>query len=249
MQLDRTKWFRLFLIIMVAGVALLVATDYLKMAVQAYQTRITDPRTIREYFKSYSIRKLQLGAGGNDPTGWLNTDIEPTGKEVYLDATRRYPFPDGTFQYVFSEHLIEHVPWEAGVAMLKESYRVLARGGKVRIVTPNLTKFVQLLTHGADVEAQRFMTAKLRFHGWPDSPVAAAYIFNRQVRDWGHQFLYDATTLRKSLELAGFKQITEYRVREKTDPVFQEVESRTRQQGSDLWVVNNWEAMAFEAVR
>jgi hypothetical protein len=55
--------------------------------------------------------------------------------------------------------------------------------------------------------------------------------------------------LRKSLELAGFKQITEYPVEVRTDPVFNEVEIRTRNQGTDLWVVNRWEAMAFEAVR
>jgi len=81
------------------------------------------------------------------------------------------------------------------------------------------------------------------------TPVPAAYIFNHQVRDWGHQFLYDSATLRKSFELAGFKQITEHRVAEKTDPVFQEAELRTRNPGSIPYVVNNWEAMAFEAVR
>lgn len=56
-----------------------------------------------------------------------------------------------------------------------------------------------------------------------------------QVRDWGHQFLYDSATVRKSLELADFKQINEYRVEDKTDPVFGEVERRTRNEGSDLW--------------
>jgi len=66
---------------------------------------------------------------------------------------------------------------------------------------------------------------------------------------WGHRFLYDPATLRKSLELAGFKQISEYRIDDKTDPVFQEVESRTRYKGSDRWVVSNWESMVFEAVR
>ena len=93
------------------------------------------------------------------------------------------------------------------------------------------------------------MEAKMRFHGWPESPVTGAYIFNRQVRDWGHQFLYDPATLRKSFELAGFRQITEYRVDEKTDPVFRQVEIRTRNEGSDLWLINSWESMAFEAVR
>jgi predicted SAM-dependent methyltransferase len=219
-----------------------------KIVVQAYWSR-SKPEVIRDYLKSHSVRKLQLGAGGTDPVGWLNTDIEPNSKEVYLDATDRYPFPDGSFQYVFSEHMIEHVPWEAGVAMLKECYRVLAPGGKVRIVTPNLTKFVQLLAGGTDAEAQRFIDAKLGLHGWPVTPVPGAYILNREVRDWGHQFLYDPATLRRSLELAGFKQITEYPVEEKTDPVFQEAEHRMRHPGSGLFVVNKWEAMAFEAVR
>jgi predicted SAM-dependent methyltransferase len=249
MKLTKVNSFRLFLLIMIAFFASLAATDYSEIAIGAYRSRIKDPGAIRDYLQSHPVRKLQLGAGGNDPTGWLNTDIEPTSKEVYLDATKRYPFPDGSFQYVFSEHVIEHVPWDGGVAMLKECYRVLVMGGKVRIVTPNLTKFVQLLTGSADADAQRFIAAKLRLHGWPVSPVTGAYIFNRQVREWGHQFLYDAATLRKSLELAGFKQITEHRVEDKSDPVFQEVEIRTRNQGSDLWVVNNWEAMAFEAVR
>ena len=215
----------------------------------AYRTRIKDPVVIRDYLESHPVRKLQLGAGGNDPAGWLNSDIEPIGKEIYLDATDRYPFPDGSFQYILGEHVIEHVPWEAGVVMLKECYRVLAKGGKVRIVTPDLTKFVKLLADSADPEAQQFINAKLGFHGWPATPVPAAYIFNHQVRDWGHQFLYDSATLRKSFELAGFKQITEYRVAEKTDPVFQEAELRTRNPGSIPYVVNNWEAMAFEAVR
>ena len=223
MKFTKANCFRWFLLIMIACVASLTIRDLGEIKIGAYRSWIKDPGVIRDYLQSHSVRKLQLGAGGNDPKGWLNTDIEPTSNEVYLDATRRYPFPDGSFQYVFSEHVIEHVPWEAGVAMLKESYRVLTPGGKVRVVTPNLTKFVQLLTGSADADAQRFIAAKLRFHGWPESPVTGAYIFNRQVREWGHQFLYDSATLRKSLELAGFKQITEYRIEEKTDPVFREV--------------------------
>ena len=248
MKFTRANCFRWFLLVMIVFVAALAISDLGNIA-NGYRDRIRDPRTIREYLQSQSVRKLQLGAGGNDPQGWLNTDIEPTRNEVYLDATKRFPFPDSSFHYVFSEHVIEHVSWEAGVAMLKECYRVLAPGGKVRVVTPNLAKFIQLLTASADVDAQQFIAAKLRLHGWPESPVNGAYIFNRQVRDWGHQFLYDSATLRKSFELAGFKQIAEYRVEVKTDPVFREAEMRIRNEGTDLWVVNRWEAIAFEAVR
>jgi predicted SAM-dependent methyltransferase len=241
MKLIKLNRFRLVLLVLIVIFALLAT----QTVIRDYQ----DASYIREYLKSSAVRKLQLGAGGNDPPGWLNTDIEPGSQEIYLDATGRFPFPDGSFQYVFAEHVIEHIPWEAGVAMLTECYRVLAPGGKVRIVTPNLLRFIRLLTGQADFESQRFIDAKLRLHRWPTTPVPAAYIFNRQVREWGHQFLYDSATLRKSFELAGFKQITEYDVGRKTDPVFQEAERRTRQEGSDLWIVNTWEAMAFEAVR
>ena len=143
--------------------------------------------------------------------------------------------------------MIQAVPWEGGLAMLKECFRVLAPGGKLRIVAANLAKFSQLLNPDAD--AQRFIAAKLRLQGWRKTPVAGVYIFNLQMRDGGTQFLYDAPTLRKSLELAGFTQITEYPVNEKTDPIFREAEIRIRNEGSDLWVVNSWESMAFEAVR
>lgn len=239
---------RWFLIAMIVCVGLLAITDVRNLASDFYRHWIRDPRVIRDYLESHSVRKLHLGAGGNDAAGWLNTDLFPSRDEVYLNAIKPYPFSDGSFQYVFSEHMIQAVPWEGGVAMLKECYRILVPGGKLRVVTPNLAKFVQLLTENPDADAKRFMAAKLRFHGWPETAVAGAYIFNRQVREWG-QFLYDPATLRKSFELAGFKQITEHRVDEKTDPVFAEVEIRTRNEGSDLWLINRWESMAFEAVR
>lgn len=249
MNLKKLSCLRTSLLILIAFLTGVTFADYLGKAFRSPWFRFRDPQAIGQYLRSHPVRKLQLGAGGNDPTGWLNSDIEPGEKEVYLDATSRYPFPDGSFQYVFSEHMIEHVSWEAGIMMLRECYRVLVKGGKLRIVTPNLAKFIQLLDGNLDADAQRFIDAKFRIGGVPITPTPGAYILNRQFREWGHQFLYDPPTLRKSLELAGFKQINQYDVIEKTDPVFQEVELRTRHSNPDLKLINNWEAMAFEAVR
>ena len=74
--------------IMIACVAFLAISDLGKIASDSYRRWIRDPRVIRDYLESHSVRKLQLGAGGNDPTGWLNTDIVPTRDEVYLDRDR-----------------------------------------------------------------------------------------------------------------------------------------------------------------
>ena len=69
-------------------------------------------------------------------------------------------------------------------------------------------------------------------------------------REWGHVFLYDPNTLRKTLEVAGFKQIKEYRIGDMAEPMFREAESRTRDKRRPfVKKVNVWEAMAFEAVR
>ncbi len=98
----------------------------------------------RDYLQTHDVRKLQIGAGGNELSGWLNTDIEPTDQEAYLDATKPFPLPDNSMSYIFSEHVIEHLSYEDGLKMLTECYRTLKRGGKIRIATPSLLTYVQL---------------------------------------------------------------------------------------------------------
>ena len=70
--------------------------------------------------KATKVRKLQLGAGGNNVPGWLNTDIDVGSNQAYVDATKPFPFSDGSINYVFSEHVIEHLTYEQGLGMLKE---------------------------------------------------------------------------------------------------------------------------------
>jgi len=210
--LDKTTRFRIFLVLAVAAVAAAKFHEYRHDLIVLYHQRFTEPRTIREYFETHSIRKLQLGAGGHSVDGWLNTDIEPKANEVYLDATSDYPFPSGSFHYVFAEHLIEHLPWEGGLKMLKECHRVLAPGGKIRIVTPNLAKTFQLINVSTDVEVRKVIKASRRLYDWPETPVMPAYVFNKTMREWGHQFIYDPATLRKTFELAGFTEIKERRI-------------------------------------
>lgn len=247
--MNRTTVFRLFL---VAAIVVLVADKVYQSRshlVMIYHQKVRDPKTIREYLAAHSVRKLQLGAGDSHAEGWLNTEIDPRPGQIYLDATSSYPFPNGSFHYVFSEHLIEHLSWEDGLKMLKECHRILAPGGKIRMVTPNLTKLIYLLNGGTDDETREFIKAGRRLFGWPDTPIMPAYILNKVMHEYGHQFVYDPGTLAKTFEVAGFREIKEFRIGEKTDPNFEKVEYRTRSQGEDVWITNRWVAMAVEAVR
>ena len=102
---------------------------YLKSCVSGVS--IKRSRLVNDYLRSHPIAKLQLGSGTNLLNDWLNTDCSlffPSN--CFLDVTRPFPFKDGTFEYVFSEHLIEHLTYPQGVSMLKESYRVLKPGGR-----------------------------------------------------------------------------------------------------------------------
>src|SRR5262245_40661413 len=66
------------------------------------------PFASADYLRRHPVRKLQIGAGTNPMPGWLNTDAYPGNFRVLpLDTRRRFPFADGAFDYVFSEHHIE----------------------------------------------------------------------------------------------------------------------------------------------
>ena len=55
-------------------------------------------------------RMLNLGSGGRRHGGMLNLDVTPvTGPDVVGDGFR-LPFAEGTFDAIFCEYVIEHVP-------------------------------------------------------------------------------------------------------------------------------------------
>jgi hypothetical protein len=52
---------------------------------------------IDDYMRANAVRKLQIGAGENNKPGWLNTDIEPTIGQAYLDPFRCPTAPFATY--------------------------------------------------------------------------------------------------------------------------------------------------------
>jgi len=211
-----------------------------------YKCRILSASRIDSYLKANSVRKLQIGAGENNKPGWLNTDIEPVRDQAYLDATERFPLPDGSIHYIYHEHLIEHISYQQGQAMLKESYRVLAPGGKMRVATPNLRKFVGLFQETKSPQEQNYIVEKMAWHQWPVTPDPECYILNQQLREWGHRFVYTPKLLRASLEAEGFQDVKELSAGESSDAVFRSIELRAFSSVQD---VNKFESLVFEAVR
>jgi predicted SAM-dependent methyltransferase len=209
---------------------------------------LTRPRAIRRYLRSHQIRKLEIGAWPNIQEGWLHTDVYPTsGEIIFLDARKLFPFEDGIFDYVFSEHLIEHLTYKEGLFMLGECYRVLKPGGRIRIATPDLETLVGLYVPEKSELQQRYIrwiTDKFL----PEVGVyRASFVINNAFRNWGHQFIYDRATLQSAMEEVGFVGITRYAAGESDDEALRGIESHGKSAGNED--MNRFETMVLEAKR
>jgi len=172
------------------------------------------------------VKKLNIGCGHNVLTGWLNTDYNRASPMVmYLDAKRRFPFEEETFDYIFSEHFIEHIPYWDGITMLAECFRVLKKSGKIRISTPDLAFLIDLtradktpLQHAYIKWASNTFTP-----GTPDNN--EVFVINNFVRNWGHIFIYDEKTLRGAMTGAGFHSIKKFDQHQSDDAALRDLEN------------------------
>ncbi|WP_211284770.1 class I SAM-dependent methyltransferase, partial [Mycobacterium alsense] len=174
--------------------------------------RIRRSRQIDRYFHEVSPEKrcLSIGSGPDVIDGWLCTDLIPLRREtVYLDATKRWPMPSASFRYMACEHMIEHVPYEAGLRVISEAHRVLQPGGVLRISTPDL-EVIRLLPDSDDPDVHDYIRWFNRTFGSAaqrDDEANPVHALNLMMHEFGHIHLYDEGMLRQVLARAGFRQI------------------------------------------
>lgn len=172
---------------------------------------------------------LHIGCGDNVLPGWLNTEYEerPPRRGIFLDATKSFPLPDESFDLIFSEHMIEHVPADSGAIMLRECHRVLRPGGRIRISTPRLEFLAELILRPGD-EHRHYADFHYSVLAQPGSVRSPAGIVNDYHRLWGHQFVYDRESFRQALAEAGFVEIQELRLNESSCPQLRDLENDCR---------------------
>lgn len=205
-------------------------------------------RAIKNYLRSHPIKKLQLGAGPTSLPGWLSTDIAPqSGQVLYLDATKLFPFEDQTFDYVYSEHLIEHLSWPEGFSMLRECRRVLIPGGRIRIATPDLEVIVRLYDRDGDPLKEKYTRwITNRFLDGIDV-YKVPFVINNAFRNWGHQFLYDGELIEMALQRSGFVGVKRCLFGKSDDEHLKEIESHGKNITDQDMAL--FETMVFEGRR
>jgi predicted SAM-dependent methyltransferase len=205
---------------------------------------------IDRYFAEYrGERYLRIGAGRHADRGWLATDLVPLRRAiVYMDGTKPFPLPDESFDGIVCEHMIEHVPYESGLRVLRECHRVLKLGGVLRIATPDLD-FVRHLTDLAPYDENvaayvRASNCKWDTHLDGEATSNPVFVINRMMRAWGHTFLYDRATLSDALRRAGFENIVTVDSGSSEHPAFVGVDRHGEEIGE---LYNKMESLVLEA--
>lgn len=112
--------------------------------------------------------------------------------------------------------------------MLSECHRVLKRGGKIRISTPDLKFLIGLYREERSALENAYLN-------WANAEIVKAspenanvFVINNFVRDWGHQFIYDRDTLVLALKQAGFSEICMCGLNQSSVVAFQNLENERR---------------------
>ncbi|MBM3210890.1 methyltransferase domain-containing protein [Candidatus Poribacteria bacterium] len=208
----------------------------------------SNKKYVKNYFISHDIYKLQIGSGMNAIEGWLNTDINPRKGIIYLDAYKKLPFENNTFHYIFNEHFIEHLPYRMGEKMLKECYRILKPGGKIRISTPDLQFLIKLYGENKTQSQKEYIqwAADIMFPDDLKGISEDTFVINNFFYNWEHKFIYDENSLTNLLISCGFINVLRYDIGESDDDNLRNLEHHGFIIGDKQ---NRIESMAFEATK
>jgi len=115
-----------------------------------------------------------------------------------IDIRKKLPLSDHCVDWVYAEHLIEHVKLGEAIAWLSEVRRVLSPGGLLRLTTPDIGTYAASYVHG-----DGFFSEHRRRMG-STMPSRPAFMMNQIFYLYGHQWIYDEDELRYALAEAGY---------------------------------------------
>ena len=146
--------------------------------------------------QQWSPLRLHLGSGKFPRSGWVNVDLLGVPVNLPYDLRRRLPFRDGSVDAVFHEHLLEHLPLDAGLRLTEETWRVLKPGGVLRIGVPDAGAYLQSYAWGGG-----FITTNR-----PDRPTQLLAL-QELFYEHGHETMFDLETLALVCRAAGFEEV------------------------------------------
>lgn len=145
---------------------------------------------------------IDLGGGARAGHGnWVTLDMTPEC-DLYWDLRDGIPFEDGSVQRLYTSHLLEHLSFEEGQALLREALRVLEPGGTLSVCVPNARLYLEAYVSGRTLPTEWF--------GWREgwNGTTAIDMVNYIAYLGGHhRYMFDEENLLERLRQAGFGNV------------------------------------------
>jgi SAM-dependent methyltransferase len=202
-------------------------------AVRAANTPVAKNRLHRTLRTAPRPIRLEIG-GLQRRDGWVVTNVNAVTPR-YLDATSRWPLEDGSVSHVYADNVIEHLPLDAGRALLAEAHRCLRPGGVIRLVTPDIRSHVELYLAGSPSVGGLVGSSYRDLGLVVEHPVDLLRI---PIGQFGHHtgYVYDFETLDSELTRAGFHGTVKCELGESTHPELVGLDHRTDEGGAQIAV-------------
>ena len=182
--------------------------------------------------------------------GWVTEDaiVHVVDYPPDLDIRRRdvrkgLKFDDMSVDCIYTSQMIEHLHRDDTIFVLQECYRVLKKGGILRVAVPDLK-----------IYTREYMNAENSFNN-NDNPAADKFMDALMLQGIGdnrplfyklmckrHQWVYDFKSLAKRLYDCGFSKVKECKLGEGLLPDVQELEQ-------DYHLLHNPVSVFLEAVK
>lgn len=166
---------------------------------------------MKNYFllsrKTPAVRKLHFGCGSDYKNSFINLDLNRSA-DYYFDARNRLPFRDGTIEYIYSSHFVEHLSNDELMRHFKECFRVLKVDGIYRICIPDFESSIKAYIrkdYGRIERSKKDFPLNYRFI--PEDLLTYADYLDRSLHEYGtHKIFLDYEKTKNMLIHSGFQE-------------------------------------------
>jgi SAM-dependent methyltransferase len=149
--------------------------------------------------------RIEVGSGGRPTPGYVHVDLDPESPHLEACAPAwDLPFSDAWADEILASHSLEHIHPRFLLQTLREWHRVLAPGGRVRVLVPNAPQLMQRFLVSPIDEKWGVMGALLGMNCPPDVSTPGQLLCTSQ-----HQILFDAELLRWAFETSGYTNVAD----------------------------------------
>lgn len=200
------------------------------------------------------MRYVQYGCGLCAPDQWVNYDASPTIKVqkmpvigsvikkafghsvefpsnvLHGDIIKGLPEQDNSCDAVFCSHTLEHLSLGDLRTALRNTHKILKKGGVFRLVLPDLEyearQYIAGLDNNRDDASHHFMASTML--GAHHRSKGVKSILMNHYGNSNHLWMWDYLSLSKELKDAGFSSVRRSQFNDNKDEMFTYVESEGR---------------------